>query len=407
MPTMVTATTAMVPTRPEVGAVGRLVWGVVLAVIAVLAIPVQLDREARRTTWLASWVPVPFRGFAAEVLVRNEAGSGDGNAVLRDAAELLERRPVPASHLSYLAQAEFRTGNQELGAQAVYLAAQREWRDALAQQTIAQVALANGEPKIAAQRLYALWAITEGNSDDDPRLNELTQAVLAEPEAQVEFGREIGGAVRWNRRFFMWGEEVLPQEAFVTTIANAQAAHASFDCGRLGDYARALYVAGEVDMAARAWKGSCAAGQASGEHDFRFHAIEGAAGSGPFDWVYRGSGAIDLQFMESDDGRDTWLQFTNGDPVGRVAAFRFTRLAVGTHMASVNATMNRALASATDVRISMRIDCVNANGETKFATQISSGVGEVAFSVPPGCLAQRLSLIVQRGEGRIKAAYVR
>jgi hypothetical protein len=397
----------MAQRRPDFGTVGRLAWVVLLAGIAVLAILVQLDREARRTPWLASWVPVPFRGFAAEVLVRNEVGAGDPKAVLRDAVSLLARRPVPASHLSYLAQAEIRAGNQERGSQAIYLAAQREWRNAFAQQVIAQVALANGEPKIAAQRLYALWAITEGNAGNDAQLNQLTQAVLTEPDAQAEFGREIGGAVRWNRRFFKWGVEALPEQAFVTTIAHAQVAHASFECGRLGDYARALYIAGKVDMAAMAWKGSCGIGQASGEQDFRFHAIEGTAGSGPFDWVYQDTGVIDLQFLQSDDGRETWLQFANSDPVRRVVAFRFTRLAAGKHMALLDAVMNHALVSAADARISMRIDCVDANGDMTFATQLPASAEEVAFSVPAGCPAQRLTLIVQRGEGRIKAVYVR
>ena len=400
----------MTPVRPEPsGRALRLVWCLCLVLIACLAIPVQLDRQARRNPAFAGWVPAPFRGFAGDVLVREEIAAGAPEVALRDARQLLERRPVPASHLSYLATAEVRAGHLDVASQAIYLAAQREWRDAFAQQAIAEVALANGEPEIAAQRLYALWTVTGGEADNDPQLAKLTNAVLAQPSAQVEFGKQLAGAARWRDSFFEFGVKSLPDDVFVNTLASAQDGQVAFNCKSLGRYSRELMLDGQVALAERAWKGGCGAGQAKGAGDFAFYQIEAPAGSGPYDWVYPDSASTSLQFVadeRSAAGR-TKLQFINADPVIRLVAQRYVKLVAGTHVAVLRARMTGGLSvGSSDARLFLRVDCMKPDGGSLMLVRINAGEGDAAFSVPVGCPVQRVALFVQRGEGTIETASV-
>lgn len=389
----------------------RWLWALLMLGIALLAIPMQMDRQARNSYWLVDWVPRAFSSFATESRLEDDIESGDPAEVLRDARKLLERRPVPASHLSFLAMAEARAGNETLASRAIYAAAQREWRDALAQQAITEVALADGQPEIAAKRLYALWAIGDGNLNDDSRLAGLTKAVLADPAAQKHFGQQLVGAVRWNRNFFDWAASALSDESFATTIASAQQAGVRFECVALGKRTKALMAAGKQSLAALAWKGPCAAGQSRGARDFAFYPIEAPAGSGPFDWAYPESGAVDLQFVQ-DVGETAGpgaLQFGNSDPVTRQIAERFVQAAPGPHVAGLRAKMRGTLMTGgvSDPRIQMHVDCLGGDGDSLELARVEAGDGPQGFTVPADCRVVRLALFVQRGEGLIEAAWMR
>lgn len=392
--------------------VSRGLWVLLILGIALAAIPVQMDRQARKSYWIVDWVPQAFSSFAAEARLDDDVETGDPNRVREEARKLLARRPVPASHLSLFAMAEGRAGNEAVAAQAIYVAAQREWRDALSQQAIAEVALANGEPEVAAKRLYALWAITDGNQDDDSRLSQLTQAVLADPVAQKHFGRQLVGAVRWNRNFFDWAARGLPDESFASTIASAQRAGVRFECVPLGKRTRELMGAGKQALAALAWSGPCAAGQSRGARDFAFYPIEAPAGSGPFDWAYPESGVVDLQFVQDvgETGNSPGaLQFGNSDPVTRQIAERFVQLAPGRHVAGLRAKMRGTLMTGgvSDPRIQMHVDCPGGDDESMDLTRVEAGDEPQDFVVPAGCTVVRLALFVQRGQGLIETAWVR
>ncbi len=204
----------------------NVIWYAALLAIALVTIAVQTDRQSRRTPAIAASVPEPFRS-AAQLPVAAYAVAGDNHSVaLAEAEKLVRRRPLPAEHLRVLAQAQILAGDVAGSSLSIQYAAQRGWRDPLAQETMLRLALEAGDTSEAARRYAALFLRRD---TEDALLLELGPPVLEEAGGE---GRQtligiVGGGDRWHNQFLGRGARVMPADAFVeivgTTISNGTA----------------------------------------------------------------------------------------------------------------------------------------------------------------------------------------
>ncbi|MEO0908487.1 MAG: hypothetical protein AAFY07_13280 [Pseudomonadota bacterium] len=210
----------------------RLAWFATLAAIAAVTFALQLDRQARKTPSIATSVPQSVRS-SAQLPVAAYALQGEDTAEALAQAELLvRRRPMPAEHLRVLAQAQFAAGNLEEGGLTIQYAAQRGWRDMLAQESMLRIALNAGDEAEAARRYAALF-VNQATKDD--LLIELGRSVLAQPGGP---GREtmsviVAGADRWHRKFLRRAWRVMPADAFVEILTLSATRGAVYECDQL------------------------------------------------------------------------------------------------------------------------------------------------------------------------------
>lgn len=219
--------------------IGRILWYVVLACVAAATIGVQLDRQARKTPELATQVPAPFRSAAQPRVTALAIDSGMEERSLAEAQALVRGRPMPARHLRLLAQAHFAAGDNETSALVIQYAAQRGWRDSLAQEAMMQIALVAGDRSEAARRYAALFLIRK---TDQALLEEAGPLVFPErgaPERAV-FAEIVRGADRWQRTFLSRGARVMPPDAFVEVLELGVADGAEFDCQALEQARRTI-----------------------------------------------------------------------------------------------------------------------------------------------------------------------
>ena len=219
--------------------ISGIIWRVLLVVIAVVTIGLQFDRQTRRSAAIAENVPELFRS-AAQFPVAARALAGDDPAfALAEAERLIERRPLPAEHLRILAQAQFAAGQVEESSLSIQYAAQRGWRDPLAQESMLRLALAAGNAPEAARRYAALFLRRD---TEDALLEELGPAVLDEAGGE---GRQtlitiVGGGERWHNQFLSRGARVMPSSAFAEIVTATTANGTQFDCRLLEQTERAV-----------------------------------------------------------------------------------------------------------------------------------------------------------------------
>lgn len=224
-------------------------WLTLLIATGFIAINAQLDRQARRDPAYADSVLPPFRSFAQAVVVAHEVRDGPATRALADARQLVWQRPIPAEHLTLLALAEQRTGNQEGAIGAIQLAGSRGWRDGLAQQALLALAL-NGEPGDAASaeaalRLTALWA----DGDDGQPLVQDTAAVLATPAGQHAFAARMAAGGKWTNTFLSQTAAAIAPESLAPTLAEAMRRGARFDCATIAALAARYAREGHAEAA--------------------------------------------------------------------------------------------------------------------------------------------------------------
>ena len=210
----------------------RIAWLVSLAAIVVVAFGVQVDRQARKTPSIAIGVPESVRSTAQLPVAAYALDSGETGRALVEAEKLVRRRPIPAEHLRLLAQAQFAAGELEKGGLTIQYAAQRGWRDMLAQEAMLRIALNAGDEAEAARRYTALFV---NQATEDALLIELGDIVLAQPGGT---GREtlteiVTGAQRWHSQFLRRGWRVMPPDAFVEIVATSSDRGAVYDCDQL------------------------------------------------------------------------------------------------------------------------------------------------------------------------------
>lgn len=203
----------------------RIVWTAFLAVVAVLACGAQLDRAARRQPALVSLVPGPFRNFAQESTTLATVRSAEPSVALAEARLLVSRSPSPAEHLTLLAIAEERSGDRADSARLIQRAAQRGWRDPIAQQAMFDIALAAGDPVEASRRLAALWALQE----EQAPLKDMGQRLMARPEGRKALADTLVAGGNWTTSFLRT-VAADPNEQAVESVALALRAGAMFDC---------------------------------------------------------------------------------------------------------------------------------------------------------------------------------
>lgn len=210
----------------------RAIWWTFLGVIAIVTASVQLDRQSAVVTQIAPNVPSPARGFAQSQIVAQALLAQDNDRAVSEARRLVERRPIPAESLRLLAQAQFAAGQTDQSALTIQYAAQRGWRDPLAQESMLRLALAADDAPEAARRFAALFLF---QGTDDALLEELAPMVLGQPGGA---GRQtltdiVAGAERWHPHFVRRGARVLPAEGFVEIVIEAAAQGAIFECDLL------------------------------------------------------------------------------------------------------------------------------------------------------------------------------
>ncbi len=205
------------------------IWRTALVIAALVTFGLQFDRQTRRTPVIAENVPELFRS-AAQLPVAARALAGDDPAfALAEAQRLVARRPLPAEHLRVLAQAQFGAGQIEQSALSIQIAAQRGWRDPLAQESMLRLAIDAGDADEAARRYAALFLRRD---TADALLEELGPAVLAEPGGE---GRQtlitiVGGGERWHGQFLNRGARIMPPDAFAEIVTATTASGTHYDC---------------------------------------------------------------------------------------------------------------------------------------------------------------------------------
>lgn len=226
--------------------IASILWRVVLAAIAIVTIGVQLDRQTQRSPALSPQVPELFRSSAQFPVTAYALAGDDPQAALAEAERLVRRRPLPAEHLRALAQAQIAAEAYAEGTLSIQYAAQRGWRDPLAQESMLRLAIDAGDSDEAARRYAALFLRRD---TQDSLLEELGPSVLAESGG---LGRQtlitiVGGGDRWHNQFLNRGARVMPPDAFVEIIRSTTQSGTRYDCDILEQVTKAL---GQRDEAA-------------------------------------------------------------------------------------------------------------------------------------------------------------
>lgn len=202
----------------------RLVWYMLLLLTGAVAVFAQTDRQSRRDPEMARFVPPAFQSFALPHNLADAIARGDTTAAQQTAQRLVERRPVPAEHLTGLAIARLSAGEAAQSAAAIRLAANRGWRNLPAQEAMLRAAMQEGDSAQAAKRLAAIWALHPASE----RTPGLTQLVLVDPVARAAFAQELANGARWPRHFVRSGQRVIGQPMHAAILRDARTRGARF-----------------------------------------------------------------------------------------------------------------------------------------------------------------------------------
>lgn len=210
----------------------QVAWLIVLTALTIVTILLQLDFLARRTPAIAPTVPYAFRSEAQVQVTKAALAQNDIAGALSEARRLVQRRPLPAEHLSLLAIAQARAGQNALAARTIQIAGQRGWREPLTQEAVLRLALDAGAQQEAARRYTALFL---QDSTPDRLLQELGADALGATDGigQKTMADIVVGGKRWHAMFLRRGPVVLPAPAFAAIATQSLRRGAGFDCGVL------------------------------------------------------------------------------------------------------------------------------------------------------------------------------
>lgn len=226
--------------------IGRLVWWSVLGLLASVTVLAQLDRSARFTPALAPFVPESFVGFAAERNAQRAVLAQDGAPALAATRALVAVRPLPAEHLTLLAQAQLLAGEEGKAIATLEAATKRGWRAPLAQLAAAQAAIAEDEYDAAALRLNALFAT---NGVPDQAVATLA-ALLTSEGGRAAFAERLASEGRWQGNLIARIDAAIPPADLAPTLALAQQRGAQLPCAALARIAQRYEREGFVAEAA-------------------------------------------------------------------------------------------------------------------------------------------------------------
>ncbi len=209
--------------------IARLFWIACILAIGAVTVAVQLDRQAASSPGLAQIVPEPVRSGSQNQMV-SAALAGDNLAkAISEAERLVRRRPIPAEHLTLLAIARARAQQAEASALAIQFAAQRGWREPIAQEAMLRIAVEAGDQSEAARRYAALFL---RDATPDTLLEEFGPVVLgdANGEGQQTMITIVGGGERWRNYFLRRAPRVMPPAAFSAIVTATSANGVRYDC---------------------------------------------------------------------------------------------------------------------------------------------------------------------------------
>lgn len=175
----------------------RAVWAGLMVALALGAVGAQADRAVRRQPALAPVVPPMFRNFAQWQLTMSSVRSAPPATAMAEAKTLIERSPVPSESFTFLSVALIRNNDQQAGALAIQRAAQRGWRDPIAQRAMYDIALSAGDHAEAAHRLAALY----GLQDSQVPLKPMTDNLLKTPQGRTAMAEALVTGGYWTRAF--------------------------------------------------------------------------------------------------------------------------------------------------------------------------------------------------------------
>lgn len=219
--------------------IARIIWIAALVVIGALTAQLQLDRQSAREAEAAQWVAQPFRAYSQAILTEQHINGDDPARALIEAQRLVERRPMPAEHLTALTKAYIKNGDATAATLSIQSAAQRGWREPLAQETMARLALANDDLAEASRRFVALLVLGDGN---EALLSDLAGQIFAEPDSPglAPVVEVIGDADRWQKLFLRRGPTVMPPDAFAAILQASSEEGARFECALIEQAAKKL-----------------------------------------------------------------------------------------------------------------------------------------------------------------------
>jgi hypothetical protein len=212
--------------------IGKVAWPALLLAIAAVTTFLQIDRQADISPSLAPVVPQPLRNYAQPVVAAAAADGTDSALALEEARRLVQRRPVPAEHLTLLAVAQTKAGQPEQAGLTIQIAAQRGWREPVSQEAVLRLALDAGDKPEAARRFAALFL---RRATPDALLEEVAPAVLDETggPGQSTLVDIISGTDRWHSTFLRRGVTVIPAAAFVDIATASMKRGVRFDCAAM------------------------------------------------------------------------------------------------------------------------------------------------------------------------------
>lgn len=374
----------------------RRAWYLLLLIVAAVATVVQVDRHAHEVPAYAAFVPHRFANFSLIGTAAQEAENGPPKKAVADARRVVSMHPIQAESLTLLAVAELRNHNQDLGSRALLLAAQRGWREPLAQRAVAIAAAQSGEWDVAADRLAALWKA----SSDGPDLRELSASLLQQPEMQAHFATRLVDDKEgvWTDGFVRWATDNLEPAVFVNTVTRANRAGARFDCAMMTKSTRKLLRQGWLSLAKQLWHSQCGAGQSSAMNDFAFvePSLDPDAIEDPFAWQYPEGVGLTLDFPGRSTGAG--LDFENTEPLRQLLAQKYVALAPGSHVIRVTAERFDSASRPMLVQFS----CAGDEGRKVFQPiAADSRKGPITVDIPAsGCSVQTINLRVAKGRGK-------
>lgn len=217
----------------------RILWVGLVAMLALVTAQLQLDRQAAREPAYAHYVLDPFRANAQPAITADAINNQDPATALYEARKLVGRRPVPAQHLTLLAEALYQNDAVEPASRAVQLAAERGWRDPVAQQVRLGLAMEAGDKAEAARRFVALLVLQSGDRSNMAAVGTAIFGSTA-PEAENAVVDLLSGTERWHIAFLRRGAATIPPGPFARIVIASLSRKAPLDCKILAEVASDL-----------------------------------------------------------------------------------------------------------------------------------------------------------------------
>lgn len=232
----------------------RALWYLVMLVLAAMAVVSGLDRESRRTPALGMMVPEMLRTEGHRPMFFIAQARGDHAAALDAARQVVRTRPVPSESLSLYSRAALAAGESAGALATMTLAAQRGWRDPVAQMAMAVAALQSKDHAVAAQRIDALWS-TMGKS---PESDGMTVYLARTPEGREAFAARLATGPHWQGQFLYSALLDTDPAALVDIVQRAERLGGRIPCTDLGGLAKRLERRNHAELAGPALGTRCA-----------------------------------------------------------------------------------------------------------------------------------------------------